>query len=279
MMARAVRWLPLAWPTALLGVFFAVPFAIMVAVSLFHRQPGGFFEPGFELTHYRRFLSPFFLERLAVSLGVAATTALVTLAIAVPFTYLLTRAARRTQVLWLILVLSVLSLSEVIVGFGWSVLLSRTAGLSNLLVAVGLIDQPRPWYPSLVGMVTGLVYITLPYAVLVLYPRFSRFDRQLLEAAETMGATVPRRFLTVFLPVMRPALIAASVMMFVFVLGAYVIPQLLGRSQHWTLSVLITDQALFQSNIPFAAAMAIFLLAVSLTLVLVVVRLTAARHA
>lgn len=277
-MERTLRRLPLIWPTVLLGVFFAVPFAIMVAVSVFHRQPGGFFEPGFEFTHYRRFLTPFFLERLGVSIGIAAAAAGVALAVAVPFTYLLTRAARRTQVLWLIVILSVLSLSEVIVGFGWSVLLSRTAGLSNLLVAIGLIEQPQPWYPSLVGMVTGLVYVTLPYAVLLLYPRFSRFDRQLLEAAETMGASTPRRFLTVFLPVMRPALIAALVMMFVFVLGAYVIPQVLGRSEHWTLSVLITDQALFQSNIPFAAAMAIFLLAVSLTLVWLVVRFTALRR-
>jgi putative spermidine/putrescine transport system permease protein len=278
-MDRTLRWAPLIWPTALLGVFFAVPFAIMVAVSLFHRQPGGFFEPGFELTHYRRFLTPFFLERLGITIGIAAAAAGAALAIAVPFTYLLTRARRRTQVAWLIVILSVLSLSEVIVGFGWSVLLSRTAGISNLLVALGLLDRPRPWYPSLYGMITGLVYVTLPYAVLLLYPRFSRFDRQLLEAAETMGASAPRRFVTLFLPVMRPALIAALIMMFVFVLGAYVIPQVLGRAQHWTLAVLITDQALFQSNIPFAAAMAIFLLVVSLILVWLVLRLTRLRRA
>ena len=277
-MERSLRWLPLIWPTVLLGVFFAVPFAIMVAVSFFHRQPGGFFEPGFELTHYQRFLTPFFLGRLGDSIGVAAAAAGMALAVAVPFTYLLTRASRRFQVLWLIAILSVLSLSEVIVGFGWSVLLSRTAGLSNLMVAIGLMKEPQPWYPSLPGMVTGLAYVTLPYAVLLLYPRFSRFDRQLLEAAETMGASAPRRFFTVFLPVMRPALIAALVMMFVFVLGAYVIPQVLGRSEHWTLSVLITDQALFQSNIPFAAAMAIFLLAVSLALVWLVVRFAAVRR-
>jgi putative spermidine/putrescine transport system permease protein len=94
-----------------------------------------------------------------------------------------------------------------------------------------------------------------------------------------MGASAPRRFVTVFLPVMRPALIAALIMMFVFVLGAYVIPQVLGRAQHWTLAVLITDQALFQSNIPFAAAMAIFLLVVSLILVWLVLRLTRLRRA
>ena len=56
-------------------------------------------------------------------------------------------------------------------------------------------------------------------------------------------------------------------MVFVFNLGAYVLPQVLGKPQHWTLSVLITDQAVMQANMPFAAAMAIFLMVVSLALV------------
>ena len=55
--------------------------------------------------------------------------------------------------------------------------------------------------------------------------------------------------------------------MFVFTLGAVLIPQVLGRPQHRTLSVLITDQAIFQSNLPFAAALAIFLLVFSMSLV------------
>ena len=56
-------------------------------------------------------------------------------------------------------------------------------------------------------------------------------------------------------------------MVFIFALGSYLLPQLLGRPQHWTLSVLITDQAIYQSNMPFAAAMAVFLVLVSLALV------------
>src|SRR3546814_5197382 len=59
-----------------------------------------------------------------------------------PFTYLLTCRGRRVQVALLVALLAVLSLSEVIIGFAWSTLLSRTAGISNLLVAVGLLDQP-----------------------------------------------------------------------------------------------------------------------------------------
>ena len=66
---------------------------------------------------------------------------------------------------------------------------------------------------------------------------------------------------------MRRSIISALILVFVFNLGAFLLPQVLGRPEHWTLSVLITDQAIFQSNIPFAAAMAIFLMLVCLALV------------
>ena len=66
---------------------------------------------------------------------------------------------------------------------------------------------------------------------------------------------------------MRPAIVATGITMFVFTLGAVLIPQVLGRPNHWTLSVLITDQAIFQSNLPFAAALAMFLLVFSMGLV------------
>ncbi len=69
------------------------------------------------------------------------------------------------------------------------------------------------------------------------------------------------------MPALRNTIVATFIMVFVFALGSYLLPQLLGRPQHWTLSVLITDQAIYQSNMPFAAAMAVFLVLVTLSLV------------
>jgi putative spermidine/putrescine transport system permease protein len=66
---------------------------------------------------------------------------------------------------------------------------------------------------------------------------------------------------------MRRPIVAALILVFVFTLGIYLIPQILGQPQHWTLSVLITDQAIYQSNVPFAAALAVFLLLTSLALI------------
>lgn len=257
----------LAFPAGMLTVFFVIPFGIMIAVSFFQRVQGAFYEPAFVFENYARFLTGFFGGILGFSIGLAALVAVVSVVLAFPFTYILTRMSRQAQVVWLVFLLSVLSLSEVLIGFGWSTLLSRTAGITNFFVALGLLDKPLSLSPSFGAVMTGMVYQTFPYTVLVLYPALSRLDRSLVEAARTLGSSPFRSFLNVVVPALRNSIVSTLIMVFVFALGSYLLPQLLGRPSHWTLSVLITDQAIYQSNMPFAAAMAVFLVLVSLSLV------------
>ncbi|ESW85444.1 ABC transporter permease [Mesorhizobium sp. LSJC269B00] len=258
---------PLFFPALMLVVFFVVPFSTMIAVSFFKRNPSGFYTPDFVFDNYARFLSVFFGGVLGFSLMLAVLVAVCCVAIAFPFTYLLTRRPRLVQTLWLVGLLSVLSLSEVIIGFAWSTLFSRTAGITNLFVAIGLMDKPVALLPTFGAVLTGMVYQALPYTILVLYPALVRLDPTLLEAARTLGASPIRAFFNVVAPALRNTIVATLIMVFVFALGSYLLPQILGRPQHWTLSVLITDQAIYQSNMPFAAAMAVFLVLISLALV------------
>jgi putative spermidine/putrescine transport system permease protein len=258
---------PLVFPAGMLTVFFVVPFATMIAVSFFKRNPSGFYTPDFVFDNYARFLSLFFGKVLGFSLFLAVAVAICCVVLAVPFTYLLSRAKRRTQVLWLVALLSILSLSEVIIGFAWSTLFSRTAGITNLLVMLGIMDQPVALNPSFGAVLTAMTYQALPYTVLVLYPALVRLDPTLTEAARTLGASPIKSFFTVVVPALRNTIVATLIMAFIFALGCYLLPQILGRPQHWTLSVLITDQAIYQSNMPFAAAMAVFLVLVTLGLV------------
>jgi putative spermidine/putrescine transport system permease protein len=264
---RAADYLPIAVPAAVLGVFFVIPFGIMLAVSVFKRVQGGFYEPDFVFDNYARFLTLFFGRVLGFSLTLAALVAVLAVAIALPFTRRLARMPRRAQVAWLVALLSILSLSEVIIGFAWSTLLSKTAGVTNLLVAAGLMEEAVSLTPSFGAVLTGMVYQAFPYTVLVLYPALVRLDPSLDEAARTLGASPPRAFLTVVLPALRGTILATLILVFVFALGSYLIPQMLGRPQHWTLSVLVTDQAIYQSNLPFAAAMAVFMVLTCLGLV------------
>src|SRR3546814_6301213 len=195
----------------------------------------------FVFDNFERFLSAFFGGVLGFSLLLAAVVAVCFVVLAFPFTYFLSCRARRLQVAWLVALLSVLSLSEVIIGFAWSTLLSRTAGISNLLVAVGLLDQPVALVPNFAAVLTGMVYQALPYTILVLYPALARLDNSIVEAALTLGASPLRGFFTVVIPMLRNTIVATLIMVFVFALGAYLLPQILGRPQHWTLSVLITE--------------------------------------
>ncbi len=133
----ALDYAPLAFPAGMLILFFVVPFATMIAVSFFRRDPAGFYSPDFVFDNYARFLSFFFGGVLSFSLMLAIAVAVVCVTLALPFTYLLARMSRKAQVLWLVALLSILSLSEVIIGFAWSTLFSRTAGITNLLVMIG----------------------------------------------------------------------------------------------------------------------------------------------
>jgi putative spermidine/putrescine transport system permease protein len=264
---KLADYAPLAFPAAMLTIFFVVPFGIMVAVSFFRRQQGGFYTPDFVLSNYERFLTPFFGGVLGFSLVLAAIVALGCVSLAFPFTYLLTRLPRRQQIVWLVALLSVLSLSEVIIGFAWSTIFSRTAGITNLFVALGLMSEPTALLPGFGAVLTAMIYQALPYTILVMYPALARLDPTLVEAARTLGASPVHAFFNVVIPGQRNTIFASAVMVFVFALGSYLLPQMLGRPQHWTLSVLITDQAIYQSNMPFAAAMAVFLVLVSLALI------------
>src|SRR5699024_6877622 len=208
-----------------------------------------------------------YLDVLLFSIYLGVLVALISVAIGFPFTYLLSRLRLRAQTMWLVFMLSVLSLSEVIIAFCWSTLLSRTAGISNLFVWLGLLDHPVSYTPGLMAELLGFCYLTFPYTVLMLYPPISRVDKELMEAAQTMGASPQRAFFSVLVPTLRKPIVAAAILVFVFTLGVYLIPQILGEPANWTLSVHITDQAIYQSNLPFAAAMAVLLLVTSLVLI------------
>ena len=256
-----------------LGILFLVPFAIMLSFSFYHKIPGGLYEPAFELANYQRLFSPFFLRIVLMTTALCALASFLALCIGFPLTYTVSGMSKKGRTLWLILLVSLLSLSEVVIGFAWSILFSRTAGIGQWLYVIGLFEKPKAYAPSFPALLTALTFICIPFVVLVLFPPLTRLPREWEEAARTLGASQLRAVLTVVLPTVRPALMAAFVLCFIYSLGSYVLPNMLGKPAHWTLSVHITDQALYQSNMPFAAALSVFLVSVSLVLIWAISRL------
>lgn len=251
--------------TIVIGTFIAVPFLLIVVMSFSSPSADGS-TVHYGLANYRQLLSPLFLRQSAFSVALAVLVSVLCLIVTVPFAYFLSGFGRKLRTVLLVLILAQSSLSEVLISFSWQVLLARTTGVSNLLVMAGLLDAPVSLVPSFLAMAIALVYMAMPFAVLILFPAFSRLDRSLVEASRTMGASGLQAFCDVVLPVCRPSLIACGLSIYILTLGSVIIPQLLGNPRNWTIAVHITDQALSQYNPPFAAALAIMLLGISLVL-------------
>jgi putative spermidine/putrescine transport system permease protein len=266
-------------PGLFLLVLCVTPLVLLVQLSVAHHDEGALWTPALELTQFARLLNPRFLRVVAFSLLLALSTAVISVSIALPTAYFITRMRRRAQVAWLVGLLSTLSLSEVLIVFSFQVLLSGSGGLVKMLVDLGLMSAPHSLYPNIAAVLCCLVYLVLPYIILFLYPPMSQLDDDMPAAAATMGASPVRAFLTVITPMMRGPLLSAALLVMIFTVGSYLTPLVLGRPQHWTIGIHISNAAMSSGNLPLAAAQAITLVAMMAGLLLLTRQLSRTRRA
>lgn len=264
-------------PGLFIAIMAIVPAFLVVQLSFAHREVGGLWSPGFELTQYRQLATPLFAQIMGFSLMLAACGAVICVALAFPAAYFVTRMRRRAQVSWLVFLLGSLSLSEVLVVFAFQVLLSTSGSLAGALAAIGLLEPGQSLYPNFPAVLACLVYLLLPYVILFFYPALSQLDPEMEQAAATMGASRVSTFFTVVIPMMRGPLLTGVLLVVVFTFGAYLTPLVLGRPQQWTVAIHINNAAMAAGNVPLAAAYAVAVVAFMVAL-LVVVRLLSQRR-
>jgi putative spermidine/putrescine transport system permease protein len=203
------------------------------------------------------------------SLWSSALGAILVVAIAFPTVLAISNAPRTWQLFWVILLLALMCLSEVIIGFAWLIILSESAGVPRFLEWIGLWANPRSLSPSFGAMLIGLVFLGFSIVALMLYPQVARRDRSIEEAALTLGTPPARVLFKVTLPIFRTSLISVTLTMFVYLLGVFVMPTMLGRPKDWTMTVIISDKALGDANLPLGAALAVIMLIVTALILLV----------
>lgn len=252
------------WPGAMLGIFVAVPFLLMLRVSLAPLDKSRLWGDGLTLAAFTHLGEHGIGNALFYSVAFAVSVSLVSLLVAYPLTWLITRMAKKAQVCWLIFLLATLSLSDVLITFSWQVMLARRMWISQSLVWLGVLDKTDSLVPGVGAVLCSLLYVSVPFCVLLLFPALSRLDQSLIEAARTMGASGLRSFFSVVIPMTRIPIIAALVMSVVSAMGAYTAPLILGRPETWTLSVLIGNTVLSAQDFPAGTSMAIVLLGVTL---------------
>lgn len=263
---RTARWARalLVFPVGMLIVFFVIPLLMMVVVSFYRNIPGAGWEPAFTLENYvRAFSRGLYRDRLVYTLEISALNAVLCLLAGYPFTYYLVRLASPFwRKVGLTLAISTLWLTYVVRSYAWSVLLSATSGIGRVLVWLGVTEQPVGYAPGPVATVVGLMYVFLPFMILSLYGSLKAIDPSMEEASMNLGARPWRTFVHVVLPLSLPGAAAGTVMVFLLTMGNYVVPSILGQPAQWTMPVIITNQVMNESNVPFGAAMSVILLAV-----------------
>lgn len=268
---RAVIGIPYAWLLA----FFVVPFLIVFKISFsevrFSMPP---YAPLFELaadgSHWRAIFNlgnyhylvtdSLYIATFLYSIKVAAVSTLLCLAIGYPMAYAIARAKESTRNLLLMLIVLPFWTSFLLRVYAWVGLLKTDGVINNVLLALGVIDQPLTLLYTDFAVYVGIVYSYLPFMILPLYSNLEKHDLTLLEAASDLGARPVTAFLRITLPLSIPGIVAGCLLVFIPAVGEYVIPSLLGRTDQLMIGTVLSAQFFGARNWPVASAVAIALL-------------------
>jgi putrescine transport system permease protein len=154
------------------------------------------------------------------------------LLIGYPVAYYVSRRAGRWKVLLLVLILAPFWINYIMRIFAWQSLLETKGYVNDLLLFLGILDEPRNWlagHPETV--ILGLVYGYIPYFILPLFAALDRIDKNLLEAARDLGASPFWTFVKVTLPLSKQGVLAGLVIIMLPMFGDYYTPQFMGFSR------------------------------------------------
>jgi spermidine/putrescine transport system permease protein len=246
---------------AWLALFTFVPLAIVVAISLV--RPGHPITWAFDGGAWSRLFDARWTWPALRSVGSALATTVLCLVIGAPLALFVARRSERTRRVLYFLVLLPLWANSLALTYAWIILLRTNGVFDQAAQGAGLIgaNDSLGFGNSMGAVIAGLVYVALPFMVYAAYASIEKFDWRLVEAAQDLGSTRAQAMRRVFLPAVRPGLVAGCVLVFASTLGAMVAPKLLGGSKTSFLGNAITDQILQDpTDYPLAAAMAVALL-------------------
>jgi len=272
---RLGRWTNIGLPYLWLGLFFLLPFVIVLGISVAEpalAQPpytalwewveDGVFAIRISLLNYMLVLTDdLYLAALLGSLWIALVCTILCLLIGYPMAYAIATAPERARVLLLMLVVLPFWTSFLIRVYAWMGILKSNGLLNNFLLWLGVIEEPLAILHTPIAVYIGIVYSYLPFMILPLYANLTRLDFDLLEAAADLGCRPWRAFLSVTLPLSLPGIVAGSMLVFIPAVGEFVIPDLLGGPQSLMVGKVLWTEFFSNKDWPLASALAAVLLA------------------
>lgn len=260
-------------PTLWLGLFFALPFLIVLKIAFAEADIAippytallSMADQAFDLhVYFGNFVflteDSLYLTAYLNSLKMAALSTLLCLLVGYPMAYYIARAKSSTQSILLLLILLPSWTSFLIRIYAWIGILKSNGVLNNVLLWLGIIDQPLAILNTNIAVYIGIVYAYLPFMVLPLYANLVKHDYSLIEASQDLGARRLKSFWNITFPLSRNGIVAGSMLVFIPVVGEYVIPELLGGTNSIVIGKVMWQEFFNNRDWPLASSLALIML-------------------
>ncbi|MEE1329866.1 MAG: ABC transporter permease [Acutalibacteraceae bacterium] len=205
------------------AVFIVVPLVIMLYFAL--TDSNGVFTLS-NITAIGQYKKAF-----GISILYAAISTLITLLLAYPMAYFMTKLKISSQRMLFMIVMIPMWMNFLVRTYSWITILSNTGLINTFLKNIGLIDKPIKLLLTPGAVILGMVYDFIPYMILPIYSVMSKLDKSLLEAAEDLGSNSLSKFKRVIFPLTKPGVISGITMVFVPSVSTFYISQKLGGTK------------------------------------------------
>lgn len=240
-----------------IALFFIAPLLIITTYGFFTRGVYGQVIYDFDLNHVRELLNPTYASAFGRSFLMAAANVCLCILMAYPVAYYISfRLQGKLQNLVLIAIILPLWTNYLARTYSWFMILSDNGPINQTLHCLHVNENPIQILFTPVSVLIGLLYNYVPFMVLALYVGMEKIDRNLLLAAKDLGATKLEAFKRITLPLSVTGMINGSILVFVFSLSDYIVPNILGGAKHLLISNVIANQFLVARNVPLGALLA-----------------------
>lgn len=266
------KWV-IALPTLWLVLFFALPFLIVLKIAFAEAEIAippysallSMADQAFDLhVYFGNFIflteDDLYLTAYLNSLKMAAISTFFCLLIGYPMAYYIARAKQTTQSILLLLILLPSWTSFLIRIYAWIGILKSNGVLNNVLLWTGVINEPLAILNTNVAVYIGIVYAYLPFMVLPLYANLVKHDHSFIEASQDLGARRLQSFWHITFPLSRNGIVAGSMLVFIPVVGEYVIPELLGGTNSIVIGKVLWQEFFNNRDWPLASSLALIML-------------------
>lgn len=252
----------------ILGAFFVVPLIWVVILSFMTTGPTGEVVGDFTVANYHRFLtdSYYLKDLLWRTIRLAAVATAFSVIIGYLGAFLISRASSAAQTWLILLVMLPLWVNLVVRTLALIVVLGRNGPVNQFLVGIGITERPLQLLFNETSVLIGMIQVAVPFVVMSIFGVLNSIPRQLEHAAMTVGATPVAAWRRVTLPLSVPGILAGSVLAFGINVESFVVPILLGGGRVRFMSVAAYETATISNNLPFAAAIGVILLIVTMVM-------------